>query len=81
MTVMILDRPRHEEIVDRVRQDRRAGLPPDRRRRRRRDHGRRGAARAFDLLYGIGGTPEGVVAAAALKCLGGVDPGPALSPR
>jgi fructose-1,6-bisphosphatase II len=24
-----------------------------------------------DLLYGIGGTPEGVVAAAALKCLGG----------
>ncbi len=25
-----------------------------------------------DLLYGIGGTPEGVVAAAALKCLGGV---------
>jgi fructose-1,6-bisphosphatase II len=25
-----------------------------------------------DLLYGIGGTPEGVIAAAALKCLGGV---------
>ena len=24
------------------------------------------------MLYGIGGTPEGVVAAAALKCLGGV---------
>ena len=24
-----------------------------------------------DLLYGIGGTPEGVIAAAALKCLGG----------
>ena len=23
------------------------------------------------LLYGIGGTPEGVIAAAALKCLGG----------
>jgi len=24
-----------------------------------------------DLLYGIGGTPEGVVSAAALKCIGG----------
>ena len=34
-----------------------------------------------DLLMGIGGTPEGVVAAAALKCLGGVDPGQALSAR
>jgi fructose-1,6-bisphosphatase II len=26
---------------------------------------------AVDLLYGIGGTPEGVISAAALKCLGG----------
>ena len=25
----------------------------------------------IDLLIGIGGTPEGVIAAAALKCLGG----------
>jgi fructose-1,6-bisphosphatase II len=25
----------------------------------------------IDLLFGIGGTPEGVIAAAALKCLGG----------
>jgi fructose-1,6-bisphosphatase II len=25
-----------------------------------------------DLLVGIGGTPEGVIAAAAIKCLGGV---------
>src|SRR6185437_6312748 len=33
-----------------------------------------------DLLYGIGGTPEGVVAAAALKCLGGVIQG-RLHPR
>ena len=24
-----------------------------------------------DVLYGIGGTPEGVIAAAALKCMGG----------
>ncbi|MGH2764996.1 MAG: fructose-bisphosphatase class II, partial [Actinomycetota bacterium] len=27
--------------------------------------------RGADLLMGIGGTPEGVVAAAALKCIGG----------
>ena len=33
-----------------------------------------------DLLYGIGGTPEGVIAAAALKCLGGAIQG-RLSPR
>ena len=26
---------------------------------------------AVDLLYGIGGTPEGVLAAAAIKCTGG----------
>src|SRR6266545_4470228 len=37
-----------------------------------------------DMLYGIGGTPEGVISAAALKCVGGgiqgkhVDPGAAL---
>src|SRR5208282_4803935 len=24
-----------------------------------------------DVLYGIGGTPEGIIAAAALKCMGG----------
>ena len=34
----------------------------------------RSAARpgtGVDLLYGIGGTPEGVISAAALKCVGG----------
>ena len=33
------------------------------------------AARAgtgIDLLLGVGGTPEGIIAACALKCLGGV---------
>ena len=33
------------------------------------------AARAgtgIDLLLGIGGTPEGIIAACAMKCLGGV---------
>ena len=29
------------------------------------------SARPFDLLSGIGGTPEGVISAAAVKCLGG----------
>ena len=29
------------------------------------------AATGVDLLYGIGGTPEGVISAAALKCVGG----------
>ena len=70
LTVVILDRPRHEEIIQRVR---RAGsrihLIPD---------GDVSAAIAtavestgVDVLVGIGGAPEGVLAAAALRCLGG----------
>ncbi len=70
VTVMILDRPRHEEIVGRVRAiGARVYLLPD-----GDVAGAITAARlgtGVDLLYGIGGTPEGVVAAAALKCLGG----------
>jgi fructose-1,6-bisphosphatase II len=67
---MILDRPRHEGVVDRVRKmGARVHLLSDGDvagaiTAARRDTG-------VDLLYGIGGTPEGVVAAAALKCLGG----------
>ena len=40
------------------------------------------AAQAFtgvDMLMGIGGTPEGVISAAAIKCLGGAHPGQALA--
>jgi len=70
LTVVILDRPRHEEIIQRVR---RAGsrihLIPD---------GDVSAAIAtavdstgVDVLIGIGGAPEGVLAASALRCLGG----------
>ena len=70
VTVMILDRPRHEEIVERVRKiGARVHLLSD-----GDVAGAITAARlgtGVDLLYGIGGTPEGVVAAAALKCLGG----------
>ena len=68
--VVILDRPRHEEMVGRIRA---AGA-----RIRFIPHGDvAGAMMAaspdtgIDLLWGIGGTPEGVLAAAAFKCLGG----------
>jgi fructose-1,6-bisphosphatase II len=70
VTVCILDRPRHEDLIDEVR-----------------DSGARikfitdgdvaGAIMAarpgtgVDLLMGIGGTPEGIIAAAALRCMGG----------
>ena len=70
VTVVVLDRPRHEDLL--------AGL---------REVGARvwlitdgdvapaiAAARVqspVDLLMGIGGTPEGVISAAAIKCLGG----------
>ena len=71
LTVVILDRPRHEDIVKEVRE---AGarikfiLDGD-------VAGAIAAARdgtGVDVLLGIGGTPEGVISAAAIKCLGGV---------
>ena len=71
VTVTILDRDRHEQIVKEVRE---AGA----RIRFITDGDVAGAIAAarersgVDLLIGIGGTPEGVIAAAALKCLGGV---------
>lgn len=70
LTVMILDRDRHKEVIEEVRSTgARIKLISD---------GDIFAAIAtswpeagVDVLYGIGGTPEGVVAAAALKCMGG----------
>ncbi len=70
VTVIMLDRPRHEEAVASLREvgasirfisdgDVAAALfavMPD---------------TGIDLLWGIGGTPEGVISAAAIKCLGG----------
>ena len=70
ITVTILDRPRHEEAVARVR-----GIGSHV--HLIRDGDIAGAIMAakpgtgVDILYGIGGTPEGVTSAAALKCLGG----------
>ncbi|HEY4627479.1 MAG TPA: class II fructose-bisphosphatase [Blastococcus sp.] len=71
LTVCILDRPRHE--VDLVKRVRGAGS----RIKFLLDGDVAGAIMAaqpeagVDLLIGIGGTPEGVLAACALKCLGG----------
>jgi fructose-1,6-bisphosphatase II len=71
VTMMILDRPRHTEIVERVRKmGARVYLLTDGDVAGAITAARRGTG--VDLLYGIGGTPEGVVAAAALKCFGGV---------
>jgi fructose-1,6-bisphosphatase II len=71
LTVCILDRPRHAEIVEQVRQaGARIKLIPD-----GDVAGAIMAARpgtGVDLLIGIGGTPEAVIAACALKCLDGV---------
>ncbi len=69
-TVVILDRPRHEELICKVRSlGARIRLIGD---------GDVSAAIAtcwedsgIDLLLGIGGAPEGVITAAALKCLDG----------
>jgi fructose-1,6-bisphosphatase II len=70
VTMMILDRPRHEEIVARVRKlGARVYLLTDGDVAGAITAARRGTG--VDLLYGIGGTPEGVIAAAALKGLGG----------
>jgi hypothetical protein len=55
--------------------------PPHHRRRRGRGHRHRLARAGTDILFGIGGTPEGVLAAAALKCMGGEIQGPALPPQ
>lgn len=70
VTVCILDRPRHERIIKEVRE---AGA----RIRFISDGDVAGAIAAarpttgVDMLIGIGGTPEGIIAAAAMKCLGG----------
>jgi fructose-1,6-bisphosphatase II len=68
--VVVLDRPRHE---DGIREIREAGA-----RVRLISDGDVSAAllaasedTPVDLLWGVGGTPEGVISAAALKCIGG----------
>jgi fructose-1,6-bisphosphatase II len=79
VTVIILDRPRHADLIREVRETgARIKLITD--------GDVAGAIMAtregtgIDLLLGIGGTPEGVIAACAVKCLGGVILGK-LAPR
>ncbi len=70
VTATVLDRPRHDDLVAEIRETgSRIRLIGD---------GDVAAAIAtawpdsgVDVLFGIGGTPEGVIAAAALKCMGG----------
>ena len=70
ITVIILDRPRHEKIIKEIRE---SGA-----RIRLIEHGTVSAGVAtalpdsgIDIMMGIGGAPEAVITAAALKCLGG----------
>jgi fructose-1,6-bisphosphatase II len=70
LTVCVLDRPRHRQLIADVRE---AGA----RCRLISDGDVAGAISACrpntstDLLVGIGGTPEGIIAAAAIRCMGG----------
>jgi fructose-1,6-bisphosphatase II len=70
VVVMLLDRPRHKEMVAEIRRvgaslrmisdgDIAAAIGPA------------VADSGIDLYFGIGGSPEAVLAAAAIKCLGG----------
>jgi len=70
LTAVILDRPRHKDLIDEVRASgARIHLIGD---------GDVSAAIAtctpdsgIDILFGVGGAPEGVISAAALRCMGG----------
>jgi len=70
LTAIVLDRPRHKELIEEIRSTgARIQLIGD---------GDVSAAIAtanpnsgVDILFGIGGAPEGVISAAALQCLGG----------
>ncbi len=70
LTVVILDRERHSALIDEIRSTgARIKLIGD-----GDIFGALAAAwpeAGVDVLFGIGGTPEGVIAAAALKCMGG----------
>ncbi|HLS40401.1 MAG TPA: class II fructose-bisphosphatase, partial [Ornithinicoccus sp.] len=71
VTVIMLDRPRHQQMADEVREagarlkfitdgDVAGGIAAAR------------EESGVDLLLGIGGTPEGIITACAIKALGGV---------
>ncbi|HEY5729673.1 MAG TPA: class II fructose-bisphosphatase [Anaerolineales bacterium] len=70
LTTIVLDRPRHDDVIAEIRQaGARIRLIPD---------GDVAAAlmtawpdSGLDVLIGVGGTPEGVIAACALRAMGG----------
>ncbi|GAA0622829.1 class II fructose-bisphosphatase [Kribbella sandramycini] len=70
VTVVLLDRPRHDDLAQQIR-------ATGARIKFISDGDVAGALEAarpdtgLDLLLGIGGTPEGIIAACAMKCLGG----------
>jgi fructose-1,6-bisphosphatase II len=70
VTVVLLDRPRHDELATQIR-------ATGARIKFISDGDVAGALEAarpdtgLDMLLGIGGTPEGIIAACAMKCLGG----------
>jgi fructose-1,6-bisphosphatase II len=71
VTVIVLERPRHEQLIDELRKAgarvtliRDGDVAPA-------IAAAHGGIATVDLLMGVGGTPEGVIAAAAIKCLGG----------
>ena len=70
LTVIVLDRPRHADLIGEIRQ---AGAKI----RLISDGDVAGAVAAaddystVDMLMGVGGTPEGIITAVAMKCLGG----------
>jgi fructose-1,6-bisphosphatase II len=70
ISVVVLERDRHNELVDELRDAgakvsliRDGDVAPA--------IAAAQAGTGVDMLYGIGGTPEGVISAAALKCVGG----------
>lgn len=70
LTVVVLNRPRHEKLITEIREARaRIKLIADGDVAGAIATARKGSG--VDVLMGIGGTPEAVIAAAALKCLGG----------
>jgi fructose-1,6-bisphosphatase II len=70
VTVVVLDRPRHADLISQIRA---AGAKV----RLISDGDVAGAisaaddASSVDLLMGVGGTPEGIITAVAMKCMGG----------
>src|SRR6185295_16010929 len=71
VTVIVLERARHEQLIDELRTAgarvtliRDGDVAPA-------IAAAHGGIATVDLLMGVGGTPEGVIAAAAIKCLGG----------